>query len=527
MFLKRQASVKKCTAMKKSLFRSESFKKGFILSSALNFFSKFIAFFNTVVIAYIFGTSTATDVLFFCTGFIGAISAFLTALNSSILIPESMRIKEQQSLMASQQFLSFFMYLYIAVTFLLMAAVMVNPQWIFSHVSKFNLAVLDRNAPILYLAIPLLILITINSFYTDILISYKYFSISVLSSFLNSVSSIAIVVCFHKHLHVLSILFSMLFANILQLILSVVIMKTNLNWSFRYSTASIRRKTIIDGIVAEIGNFSTLLANYLPLFLISSFSAGILSSVNYASRIPDFIALFITAQFGMVTGIKFNELYAQKRNLEIGDTFVIASAFLQFILIPICILAFIFSHDIITIVFGHGAFDPNSIANTSEFMKYFVLVLPLTAHNTLVARLFMATQKIRNSFGFQMIMGAIMCLAIFTCIKLVGPAGFPVGVLVAFLISVLAATIIMKRNFAFIPYTKTLLYSVKCILVNAPLLIILLVVNRTVHYHSIWYICTAGVMYCGILLAVNQILKINSAFIEVFANMAGRLKRPR
>jgi putative peptidoglycan lipid II flippase len=54
--------------MIKKIFYSESFKKGFARSSFLNFFSKVVGFFNTIVIAYFFGANTTTDIYFFSMG---------------------------------------------------------------------------------------------------------------------------------------------------------------------------------------------------------------------------------------------------------------------------------------------------------------------------------------------------------------------------------------------------------------------------------------------------------------------------
>jgi len=496
------------------LFSSESFKKGYILSSGLNIISKLVSFFNTLLIAYFFGTTTSTDFYFFCIGLVTTVSAFLTALDISILIPEAMRIKAQQSELESQRFLTSFLFLSAAFCVAASLVVLMNPQASFILMSKFTKEVLNENSLIIYCSIPLLLLITVNTFLTDILISYKFFSVSVLSGLLNSVLSILIIVTFHSSLHIFSILLSLLIANLIQLFINITLMKRKINWTFVPSSRDIKRKTITDSIVAQAGNFTTLLSSYVPLWLISSFSSGILSSVSYGSRIPDVISMFITVQFGTVTGIKFNELYAQKRTDEIKKVYVEASAYLQFILIPVCILVFIFSEDIVAVLFGHGAFNKTSVANTGELMKYFVLVLPFTAHNTLVARLFMAAQKIKNAFVFQMIMNCIMVIAVYSLINILGPKGFPIGVLATYVLICITSDIIMKKNFDFIPYKKTLVYSLKCLLLNLPLFLIVVVFNRMTSVHSLWYMCAVAIAYGLLLVMLNHIFKLNAMISE-------------
>lgn len=513
--------------MIKSIFYSESFKRGFVVSSSLNILSKIIGFINISVIAYFFGTTSATDVYFFCFVFMATVSSFLISLNSTILIPESMHIKEQCSEKESQQFLSFFLFVYIVICTILSTAAFLNPTGIFSLLSKFTFQVLNDNILILYFSIPLIVLLTINSFFSDILISYKYFSISIIPVLLNSILSILFVFVLHSQLHILSVLIGALCANVFQLFINIYLLRKNLHWSFRFTFIKIRCKTLNDIIAAQAGNFATMLTGYIPLMLLSNFPAGILSSINYSSRVPDMITLLITIQFGTVTGIKFNELYAQKKNNEIGKTFLDASSLLQFVLVPICILVFIFSHDIIAILFGRGAFDKTSISNASQFLKLFILVLPFTAHNALVARLFMGGQKIRKSYIFQIIMSCLMVLIIYVSILIVGPKGYPLGIFVFYVCNSIAAIVIMKKNFKFVPYEKTLFYTIKCLLLNTPLAILVIAAKNIVAAHSYMLIALSCVIYSALLIFLNQKMKINPTVMNVVENVLNRIKAAR
>jgi putative peptidoglycan lipid II flippase len=495
--------------MIKSLFYTESFKKGFAISSFLNFFSKIIAFLNTVAIAYYFGTTSKTDVYFFCFSLILMVSGFLTYLNSTILIPEAMRIKEQHSEKESQRFLSFFLFLYTAICLFLSSIALINPTAIFSVLSRFTPASLLENIPTIYCSISLLLLITVNTFFTDILISYKFFSASAVSTLLNSVFSLLIMLALHNQLNILSALIGVLLANILQLLLNLLLLYKSLHWSFLIFPVKIKRETVRDCMVAQAGNFSTMLTGYVPLMLISSFSAGILSSINFGSKIADVLTLLVTLQFGSVTGIKLNELYARKKDDEIQKTFCDASHFLQFILVPVCIFVFIYSHDIIKIFFGRGAFNGNAVSNASQFLKIFILVLPFTAHNTIVARLFMAAQKINKAYIFQIVMSIVMVLIMYVFISYAGPIGFPLGTLVFYLINSIAAIIIMRKNFGSIPYEKTLLYTVKCCLLNAPIAVFIVVINKTSAGHGLVYLGMMFITYSFLLIGLNQKIKMN------------------
>jgi putative peptidoglycan lipid II flippase len=234
--------------------------------------------------------------------------------------------------------------------------------------------------------------------------------------------------------------------------------------------------------------------------------------------------LIITAQFGTVIGIKFNELYAQKRNDEIKKTFLDGSSLLQFVLVPICIIVFLFSQDIITVLFGRGAFDKTSIKNASQFLRLFIMVLPFTAHNAIVARLFMGAQKIQKSYIFQIIMSCIMVLIVYASIALIGPQGYPIGIIIYYVCNSMAMIIIMRINFNFIPYEKTLLYTLKCILLNTPSALCVIAARKMMGNHSYMLIAFSCVIYSALLLFLNQKMRINATVVDVVENVINKIK---
>jgi putative peptidoglycan lipid II flippase len=506
-----------------SLLSSESFKKGFVVSSFLNFIAKIIAFLNAVAIAYYFGTNAKTDVYFFCLSIILTVSAFLISLNSTIIIPEAMRMREVVNEKESQRFLAFFLYSYLLICLTLSIVLLCNPAGIFCVISKFSPQILRENILVLYAAIPLLILLTVNSFLTDILVSYKYFSASVLSTLLNSILSILFILGFHNKLNILSALIGVLIANVLQLCVNVIILKKRVNYSFGFKLIKLKRKTIRDILIAQAGNFATMITSYVPVLFISKFQSGTLSAISYGAKIPDVITLLITVQFGSVIGIKFNELYAQNKTDEIKKTYMEASAFLQFVLFPICVMVFYYSQDIISIIFGHGAFNAASVSNASQFMRYFILVLPLTAHNAMVARLFMAAQKIDKSYLFQILMSCLMVSVIYVFISVAGAIGYPISLLVFYLVNTIGAIVIMRKNFKFIPYEETLFYSIKCIFLNVPIVVYLILLNILKVRHSILNIGTTVVLCSVVLIALNQKIKMNNTVRQAIQYLGLRL----
>src|ERR1700743_2020718 len=99
--------------------KAESYKRGIVISTVFNIANKGLVFLNSIIVAYFFGTQIKTDIYFYSYNTIVIFSAFITSLNASVLIPESMRLRIQQGESSAIHFLNFFFYLYIAITLLI------------------------------------------------------------------------------------------------------------------------------------------------------------------------------------------------------------------------------------------------------------------------------------------------------------------------------------------------------------------------------------------------------------------------
>src|SRR5690606_15378594 len=131
--------------MKFHFLKIESYRKGIVLSSALNFVSKLFIFFQGVAVAYYCGTHAKTDIYFYCYSTILMGGTFVNSLDASVLIPESMRLREQQGTDESMRFLNSLIYHYFIfgiVAILLFLLVSVDNM---SRISYFSGASFEQS----------------------------------------------------------------------------------------------------------------------------------------------------------------------------------------------------------------------------------------------------------------------------------------------------------------------------------------------------------------------------------------------
>jgi putative peptidoglycan lipid II flippase len=493
-----------------SIFKHESYKKGFLLSTGLNVFSKTILFLFNLLIAYYFGASGTTDLLFYTISISVLISSLFSALNSSIIIPESMRLREQQNEEAFKSFLTTFLILYIVISLLLSIIIFVKPTFFYSIFSKFSPELLEKNVVLLRMSVLLIPLLTLNTLLLDILSACKLFSIAIVISCFNAIASLFFVYFFHLQFGVYCVLISMLFSNILQVLVVYLFLKVRMNWKIQPDFSLLHQKLLHNIISAQVGNFFSMIAAYYPIYLLSKYENGTLTSLNYGQKIIDIITLFLIIQFSTVFGIKLNETYAKKKNNEIESIFSRSANLLLFCTIPVCFFVVVYSTEICLLLFQRGNFSYESAKDAATFVKFLIISLPLIGLNSLNARLFMAAQKVNVSVYFQICISILTIIIIHLCISKFGPVGYPIGLFISYVVNILSVSIMIKTFIQEVNYFEALLTLLFIIVLNSPIFISLTFLKTKILLLGIYTnLLAGGFFYLSTLLILNLIFRLN------------------
>jgi peptidoglycan biosynthesis protein MviN/MurJ (putative lipid II flippase) len=492
------------------VIRTESYKKGIALSTGLNFVAKLVMFANSILVAYYFGTQIKTDIYFYAIATITLLISFVTALDHSVLIPEAMRIREQESEKKSMQFLNFFLYIYLFIGLTFAAIIYINPVAVFTSVSKFDATALQSNVLLLYLIIPLCILMLITNYLVNVLVSYKYFTMPMTAGLINSLFSIVFIVLFHNYLDVTSIVTGLMLGYLLNITLLLLLLKRKLNWNFRFAKVSLTKKTVRNMVYAQLGNFATLVSSYVPLYLFSGFNAGLITALNYGRTTSEAPNQLITSQFSSVSGIKFNELYARKEYEGFNNKFISSTNFLLFILMPISGMFFLYAEEIISLLYMRGAFNQESVQNTSDFFKYLALLLPCFAVNTMSGRLFMASQKIKVSSWYQIVNNLFFIVLYFILIPAYQFYGYIMTILGIYFTSTFLVYFLYKYFLSIIHYKYILFAFIKYLFINAVVVGVLSIISPYFGKIFLLRILIGGSIYIGLILAFNKIFCLNN-----------------
>jgi putative peptidoglycan lipid II flippase len=497
------------------LINEESYKRGTALSVLFNIISKGILFLLTIIIARYFGSNIKTDIYFFVFASMILMSGFINSIDTAVLIPESMRIRENEGNEKAEAFLNFFLvvYLLIGIAFLVMMYFF-GPAF-FGMISKFSKADILTYRNYFWIGSFFFIFHVLTNYINTIITSLKYFSIPMIISSLKSCIAIAGIFLLKADYDVLSVFLGGLIAYAFNLVILLVVIKKMLNWKFHISRAGITKQTRGNIFYAELGQIATVASSMFPLYLLSGFGSGIISVMNYGKNIADIPNTLVTAQFSNVSGIKLNEEVARQDHESMNETFVKTSKLLVFILIPMGFYLFVFAAPIVELFYHRQNFTTEAVTQSAVFLQLLAVSIFCIAVNTMVTRVFIALQAIRQAFFYQVILNVLLIAAIWICTNRYGAYGYPYGIIIVNVINYLAMYFICKKIAPAINYKTVLTYTVVIILING-------VIAAGLYWAAdylgagIWLNIILGfLLYLIILLILNKRFKLNTELSHI------------
>lgn len=421
-----------------------------------------------------------------------------------------MRIREQESNYKSMQFLNLFIIFFLLITAIIVILLIHYPVEIFTILSKFNVGIIKENKIIILLSLPLFVFMVTTIYLNDIIRSYKFFTIPMITSVINNSFSLLFIFFFHDRLNVMSIILGLTSGYILNFSLLLYFMINKLKWTFSINLRLLKKGTLSKILYSLFGNFTATFAQYIPAYLLSSFSGGIISAFHYGKTLSNLPNNLITIHFSNVVNIKFNELCAKNDLDQLNQIFLTSLKFLLFILVPLSGVMYLYSEEMISLIYKRGEFDLNVVENTSLFLKFLGLILPFFAINSINGAIFKARQKIKEAFYYQVFTNALLILFIYVGIKLFGIMGFLLFYVLQRLLVSLIVYFIIKKLFKFIDYLKVLKYFFIVVFINIVILFGLYLLKGVMINCNNFTILIVGVfLYIIILLIINWIFRVN------------------
>ncbi len=494
------------------MIKSESYKKGVVVSTLLNVFAKGIGFLNTLIIAYYFGTNIQTDIYFFVFTVALLLTGIINGMDGLILVPEGMKLREQEGETASQEFYNFFVYLYAGIGLLLATVIFISPGFFYSLFSKFETQALEQNSNLLYIGIIIIVFQLLNSLLSTILISYKYFSATILTGLINSVFAITFTLVFHSKFGIAGTLLGISIGYAINFILLILIMKRYQKWDF-LRVKWMKKKEVWGNIgLMQVNVLPIWIRNTIALYLLSGLGHGIITAVNLGQQVSAIPDILIIAQLISIASIKFNSLSALKSHEELNAIFLRVCEWGISITMFISFVFILFSTELIGLLYGRNSITPDSLRNIEIVFAFSIACLSVKFIASICTNLITSAQKVRATFFMSVITHSLVTIAIYFLIQYFGLIGYLVGINLHFYLFFLFFYVLLKKTMPYIEYRKIFKLFFVNLLNNAIVfsLIFTLYYYQLKQLNNAYLIMGIGILLYSLLtIGVNELITAN------------------
>ena len=387
---------------------SETYKKGAIHSSFFSVLAKGVAFVQHLLIAYFFGANTGTDLYFYLFNLVLLIGGMVQTIATSILIPQSMLLRLSTSAKAEMRYLNSFLYSFVALILLFVFLMYLVGDKVPELITNFPPEDIEKYISVYYASLILMVLMVVNLFLTEVLVSFKFFSLPLLCNLLLNTGVILALLLFKSTMGVSSMIYGSCAAGIFNAVMLIVLMKKRLHWRFSLTDFPVvfRQWKAISGLAFNQG--IVIFASTIPMYLLSCYQPGIITIINYAQKFIQAPLAWIQ-QFTAVLQIKLNNLKGDKREHEIYRSASAIAVRLFLLTLFTSFVIFLLRDFIAETLFGLGKMPTEAGSKLSYLIGVLTFSMPFTAMSLAYMKIFFTQGYIRQYVTIMLFINVMSC----------------------------------------------------------------------------------------------------------------------
>lgn len=492
------------------MLKRESYKRGIVLSTVWNLVVKAVLVLNTIIIAYYFGTSVDTDLYFYIFSTVTLLAGLVNGMDLAVILPEGMHLKVDKDFSQAVSFYNFFGLCYLLAGIGLFLVLFFFAVPIYSSISSFRVSDLEQHRSMLLFSSILPLLMILSNYITAVLTTLKYFTAPLIANGVVYVSALVSLVIFHDQFGVNALFAGMVAGYVLNILMLLLFMFFRLNWHAGFSSIHVTRRVKKNLASVQLGNLATFSFNYGIIVMLSSLPAGIYSAYNYSMQALNIPNNFIVSQVAAVVGIKFNELAAKNLRAEMNKIFLQSIDILLFLIVPFCILTYVYAEPIVKLLYVRGGFTSDSAEKVTYFLRYLIFLSPCLAINTFISRMMTAGKKVSQAFFFQIGFNITILLLLILGTVFWKVPGFIGAMLATYYFYILFICIyVFKWLMPFVNYKQVIRSMLLIFLYNLPFLWII------DHFYGqvqeLYWLAIITLVYYSVILLVNHYIKISQS----------------
>lgn len=410
--------------------------------------SKVFGFIREALVAAYYGSNSATDAYFLAQNMpkmlFPAICNSLSAAFLSIYVSKSV----QESDLEGDKFASKALTVAALIAILLSAGGIIFAQWIVPVFAPgFDAETAQLATKLTQIVMVSFIMLMGQCMFAAILNARKLFVRVQLGSILLNVVIIAGIFIFGDTKDVAILTWTTVIGHTLQNILLFVFARKRFKFSMPRNVFDSDVKRMLRlALPILLGNSVYQINNIVDKNLASNLGEGAVSALSYSGTLNLLVvAVFITS----LTTVLYPTLTrnaAEGKTDEYSSNLLNSISMIGIVIIPISIITFIFSDDIVRIVYERGEFDPEATRLTSAALKYYALGFVFTGVREMMIKGFYARENSKTPMINGIIAVGVNIVASVILSRYMGIAGIALGTAISGLLAAVLLLISMRRD---------------------------------------------------------------------------------
>lgn len=348
--------------------------------SGIVLLAKLLGFIKQIVTANAFGATIHTDLISISEGLITNLDYLIVQAFTTAFVPIYIGIQEKDKDRSNKFYvntLSLMLFLSVTLTTLFGLS---SPILARILAPSYSQELSSKLANYIRILSPSLIIILQIAVFNSLLKAREQFNQGEIISLIQSLSLIILVICIGKQFSAETLIISFYVYAIIGLL--YLIISARKFWGFKICNPitaikdSDIKKLLVMMFPLLLGFSAIFINQQVDKIIVSGFGDGTVTAMSYAAVLSNFVCTFITSICGVLfTYISQN--VAKKNYINAASLTINTSIQMITLLLPISLITVFNSHDIITVVFGHGAFESTAINNSSlALCGYGIMFVP-------------------------------------------------------------------------------------------------------------------------------------------------------
>ena len=423
-------------------------KKTALLVMVITILSKILGFGREIVLSYVYGASAITDAYLISQTIPYVVFSFIGAGIATGFIPLYNRIFKEQGRLEANKYTN-----NLSNALLLLVSIIVAFVFLFTQpivkifASGFSRETLELAIKFTRISIVGIYFVANINIFASFLQIHKNYIIPALLGFpMNLVIIASLFISTKTNIYVIAI--GSVLATASQLLLLIpFVRKTGYRYQPVLNLKDEHIKTMIIIALPVIAGQSVNQINVLvDRTLASGIAVGGISALNYANRLNGFVQGLFVASISTVLYPMISKMAAENNIKGLKSSISEAISIINLLVIPATIGAMIFSKEIVTLLFGRGAFTPEAIDMTGGALFYYSIGMIAFGLRDILSRAFYALQDTKTPMINATIAVVINIILNIVLSKYLGIGGLALATSIAAIVGTLLLFITLRRK---------------------------------------------------------------------------------